>query len=115
MALTDKTIKRGDTGTFSIAITSDKKPVNLTGWTVWFTVRKTPALLSVKNDINAVISKKITNLDNTGIVVISITSEETEITSGTYLYEIQYTDSLGNTYSTPTYNFIITDDITRDR
>jgi hypothetical protein len=116
MALEDRKVKRGDTGTFSIEVTDDDEAVvDLTGWTFWFTARKTPAPTATITDLDSLISKEITNASTSGIVVVPITPEDTDITPGTYFYDVQYKDSAGTVVSTDTYKFIIEEDITRSR
>lgn len=110
----DKIIKRGDTDSFSINFLDENKaPIDLTGWTVWFTVRNTPADTLTQDDNDALISKKYTNLDKSGSIVVELSETETNKDAGTYYYDIQFKDKLGNISSTDTYRFIIKNDITR--
>lgn len=79
---------RGDDLTIELALTEeDGTPVNLTGTTVFFTVKKKLA----DSDEDAVISKEVT--DHTepenGVAVISLDNDETDIAAGIYHWDIQ--------------------------
>jgi hypothetical protein len=115
MALGDKTVIRGDSDDFTIKFTDDNNvALDLTGWTVWFTVRKTWVNEDIVDDIDAPISRKITEFPINGQVTISITSEETTIKAGEYHYDIQYKKPNGKIKSITSCKYIIRNDVTRD-
>ena len=84
---TDLTIIKGDTSPFTVNVLVNDVALNITGYTFFFTAKKKIG----DTDANAVIAKTITDLaDPThGIMTILLTSDDTDITSGTYLYDIQ--------------------------
>ena len=54
-------IKRGDTKTYTLYfVDEDEAPIDITGWTVFFTAKNKPS----DNDASAVISKTITSHSN---------------------------------------------------
>jgi len=102
---------RGDDHTFALEFKQDGVPKNITGWTVFLTVKKNIDDL----DANAVISKTVTShTDPTnGKTEISIADTETDPLCGIYYYDIQYKDLAGiiKTVMLGTLNFY--KDVTR--
>lgn len=104
---------RGDTHTINLTISSSGSRVDLTGYTVFFTVNaeKNPA-----SDTSAVIQKNITShTDPTeGQTTISLSSSDTaSVTPGSYWYDIQLKDGDGNITSFAKDRFLVVSDITR--
>lgn len=103
---------RGDHVSLPITITdSDDTAVNLTGSTVFFTVKK--QLEDV--DASAVIQKDITAHSNptAGETQIDLTSSDTDIDPGTYHWDLQIKDSLGNISSIHSEVLKVVDDVTK--
>jgi hypothetical protein len=113
MTVGDKTIQRGDSDNFTIEISHNGVPLDLTGWTVWFTVRKEWVNQNIVDDEDALISRKITKFDTIGQVPIRITPEETTVKAGEYHYDIQYKQPNGTIKSSDPYKYTIKNDITR--
>jgi len=114
MTLQNISVIRGDTCSFNLIFKdSNKDPIDLTGWTIYFTIRKFVASSSIRNDDCAVFSKQITTGDDTGIIAIDLTSRDTNIEPEMYKYDIQYKKPDGTTKSTSIYEFEILEDITR--
>ncbi len=114
--MSDLAIKRGDTTAFSILFTdSDGAAIDLTGYTVWFTVRKTKPLTSVTDDTAADIAKELTGQVTfpTGEVVVSLTASDTTIDYGKYFFDIQYKTPGGGIYSSSVGTCLVSSDITR--
>lgn len=89
--------------------------IDITGYTVWFTVRATVPNTSIKADTDAVFTKELTGT-NSGYVTVQITSTETDVTPMTYYYDIQYKKPTVNTIKTVGVGkFIIKPECTRDR
>jgi len=88
---------RGDDRTFALEFKKDGVAWDITGWTVFFTLKKNIS----DSDDDAAIKKTITvHTDPTnGKTEFSITSSETDLLSGIYDYDIQYKDT-GNKINT---------------
>ena len=106
---------RGDTRTVNLTfLQSDgSTPVNLGGGTVYFSVNPTadPA-----DDTSAVIEKSTTGpFTNAaaGQHTITLSHTDTNIPAGTYWYDSQFVDTLGNYLSSYRGQFIIQSDIER--
>jgi len=82
----DLSIVKGATKTYEMQFQQNGAPVDLTGWTVFFTVKTKMSDL----DANAIISKTITTFENgtAGIALISLLTTDTDITPKSYYYDI---------------------------
>lgn len=110
------TVIRGDTKTYNLTFKdSDGDPIDITGYTVFFTVKSKPD--NQLDDASALISKTIENhTDPTnGVTQIALSPDDTNISSGNYLYDIQIKDAAGGIHTPSMYpdNFVIKADITR--
>lgn len=109
--MTKITIVRGDDRTLSLTFTdSDGVAINLTGSTIFFTVKER----LTDADASAVISKTITShtsptLGKTNVV---LTDSDTDIDAGIYYYDFQIKDSGGLISSTTPYILEILKDVT---
>lgn len=103
--LETKTIKRGNAKTYSVTL-KDKNgnAVDVTGWTVYFTVKK-----SVNDkDSKAVISKTVTFTDAlNGIGKVTFTAADTDKTEGTYYYDVKVINATGDPINSDTGKFVI--------
>lgn len=102
---------RGDDSDFELTFTDvDGEVIDLTGGTVFFTVKDNKG----DTDAEAVITTEIDTFEapETGICTLSLSSTETDITTGDYWYDIQLKDSLGRISSTYAGKFIVSKDIT---
>lgn len=125
----NRTVIRGDSDRFRVTFTKNKtvngidtfEPIDITGWTVYFTVRPEVPSTDVRTDNDALIHKEGVLVDSTnGVAVIYVTAEETtKLDPGTYYYDIQYVrplDEFGHhqvrSIRKAKYNII--GDITRD-
>jgi hypothetical protein len=108
--MTSLTVNRKTTNTYTITFTRNGVAENITGWTVFFTVKKNTS----QTDALALISKTITSHTNPtlGITTITLSPTDTDITAGNYLYDIVYVDDVGNRYSTVPDTFTILDYVT---
>lgn len=122
-----KTVIRGDTDKFSVKFNDVyknsmgikvKTPINITGWVIRFTVRKSVPATTIEDDTTAIISKlaEIPN-GSTGIAIFNVTSIDTDIDEGDYWYDIQFTKNVGTdneiTQSLRKGKYVIVSDITR--
>jgi hypothetical protein len=92
-------------------------PINLTGYTLWFTVRKDIPRTTVNDDDSAVISKKQLPgeiLDPTnGETMFSLSRNDTNIDPMEYVYDLQIKTDTGLYQKIHASKFIITGDVTR--
>ena len=88
-------IIRRDTQVWTVNFTDENgDPIDLTGGTVWFTVKKY-SKLGINDDVNEVIQKEITTHTDpvNGITTIELSSVETDVDAGEYWYDIQLTST----------------------
>lgn len=115
MALTSMTNVRETTSDFTIEFRdSDGVAIDITGYEVWFTVRKDIPQTKIRDDTDAIISKTYTNGGAAGDINVSLTSDDTNIEPRTYKYDVQYKKTDASIHSSGSNDFIITGDITRD-
>jgi len=103
-------IKRDDSD-FEITFKDvDGVAINLTGATVFFTVKRNPT----DTDANAVISKEITEFEEPteGIALLELSDEDMDIPARSYYYDIQLKDSAGKISSSFSGRFVVSQDIT---
>lgn len=113
MANSEITINRGDTYTRNINLKdSAGDAIDASGWTIYFTVRKAFADISVSSDADALITKTVAG-DVSGIQTLTLTSTQTNINPGSYLYDIQIKKSDDTISSSSAGSFVINGDITR--
>lgn len=117
MAKLGKTISnviRGDTRTVNLTfLQSDgTTPVNLAGGTVYFTVNSSS---DPTDDTAVAFQKSATSFTSasTGQHTFTLTHANTNITPGTYWYDAQFVDSVGNYLSSYRGKFIVQSDTTR--
>jgi len=81
-------ITRKSTKTYKLIFTKDGLSIDITGWTIYFTVKESMD----DTDENAKIAKTITSHANalSGIALIELTTSDTDITKGNYWYAIDY-------------------------
>ena len=98
---------RGDSQSINFSVNMD-----ITGYTLFFTAKS--ALPTGNDDSDAVIEVEVTeHTDPTnGITVIPLSATDTNITPGTYYYDIQLVKD-GNVISIPPRKLIVGYDITR--
>lgn len=110
--MTDLTVNRGNSKTYRLSfIGTSGAAQDITGWTVLFTVKKNVNL----TDAEAVISKTITaHSDPTnGLTLVTLSTADTDIAQGVYLYDYGYVDTSGNKKTTDPENFIVIGSVTR--
>ena len=106
---------RGDSRQINLTfLQSDgSTPIVLTGGTVYFTVN---ASSDPADDTSKAIQKVVTGTftDATnGKQTISLSHSDTNITPGTYWYDAQFVDAVGNYLSSYRGKFIVESDVTR--
>ena len=103
----------GDDFTYTVSLTSNGSPVDLTGYTFYFTVKKNLD----DTDLEAVFKKTITSISNptTGVVTITIDRADTlNQTPGEYFYDIKYKDASNNVRTVLEGKFTLTKSVTQD-
>ena len=104
---------RGDTRNIQVTFKdTDGSVLDITDCTVFFTVNASDNPLT---DVDAVISKEVTAHTDAeaGISTIELTSSDTEVTPGSYYYDIQLKDTANAILSSYSSNLTIVADITR--
>ena len=91
----DLSVDRGTTPGWYLKVTKDGSAEDITGWTVYLTVKENMQ----DDDADAIIKKDITDHENPtgGITLIELTSTETNIT-GTRYYDIKVKDNKGKSW-----------------
>lgn len=106
-------IVRGDDKSWILTFTDDAgTPINLTGSSVFFTVK----LNQRDPDSSALIQKEVTSHTSptTGVTTVTITNTDTNLEARDYYYDFQYVTS-GGTVTTILYGkFSVVQDITLD-
>lgn len=104
-------IIRRDDVTFDLTFTDvDGDPIDLTGATVFFTVKKK---LSDADD-DAVIEKEITSFDDpdSGIATLILSATDTNIPAKNYVFDIQLKTADNKISSSLSANFFVSQDVT---
>lgn len=107
----DFTEERGDSWSKSLTFSDANGAVDITGWTIFFTLKESPS----DDDANALITKDVTShTDPTnGTTAIELDPTDLDIESGRYHYDMQYKDSGGNVETFLKGQFTVLTDVTR--
>jgi hypothetical protein len=103
-------VKRDDSD-FELTFTDvDGAIIDLTDCTVFFTVKK----YKDDDDEDALIAKEITSFEHptTGVVILALTHDETDMAAGDYWFDLQLKNKNGQISSSSAGRFIVTQDIT---
>lgn len=115
--MTDLTIYRGDSKTWNITFTdSAGAAINITGYTVFFTVKKKNSYTDDTVDTAAIVQKNITvhTAPATGQTQVALQPSDTSsVTPAVYVYDMQLKDTSGTILTFITGNFTISADVTR--
>ena len=109
------TLIKGDNETISVVFTDQNgDAIDITGYTVFFTV-KSKDVLTETDDTNAIIKKDITNHSDPtkGETNIVLTTADTTIAVGIYLWDLQLKSQAGIITSTTRDELEVVQDITR--
>jgi hypothetical protein len=104
-------VNRKTTKNFILTFTTSGSVQNITGWTVFFTVKKKTSQLDTEASISKTITSHTTPLS--GITTITLTDTDTDIPSGDYVYDITYIDTSNNRKSTGVGTFRVMDYVTQ--
>jgi len=104
-------IIRGDTTVYTVSFKDGSTAVNITGHTVFFTVKRR----ITDTDTNALISKTVTTHSNAagGITQVALSPTETTVATGTHVYDLQLKDAAGNIFSSHQGTCKVLADVTR--
>jgi hypothetical protein len=105
-------IIKGDTATFTLTFKdADGVAINITGSEVFFTVKENKE----DTDAEALITKDVISHTDpvNGITQIDLSSAQTDIVEGVYLYDIQIKYASGDIHSITYGDFRVVSDITR--
>lgn len=88
----------------------DGNVINLTGSTVFFTVKRHVD----DDDDDAVISKTITSFEDptSGVALLQLSKTDTDLPAKAYYFDVQLVDSGGKVSSSQAGRFIVSQDIT---
>lgn len=89
-----KSVIYGTSKTYTLTVKRNNVVIDITGWTFYFNVKRNLSQL----DTEAAISKVVTNhTDPThGVTKIVLSPTDTDISPGTYFYDITYKDTSNN-------------------
>ncbi len=98
---TKLSIIRGDTKTWPLTFYSDEAkttPINITGWTIFFTVKEKTDAPNDSADTSAKIKKDVTSHSDPthGVTSLTLSPTDTDIEPGTYLYDLQVKKANGD-------------------
>lgn len=113
MASNSITLIRADDATYDVTIVDeDGEVVDITGFTIKFTVRENP--LDSIGVISKTTSSGISLTDPTnGVCRITITSADSTIDPGRYIYDVEVTNLSGKKTTVIIDSFIIKPDVSR--
>ena len=113
--MTIVTIQKGNPYTATLNITSSGVPYDLTGRTIFFTLKYVDDLYD--DDTHALITKDILPVDHpnptAGISVLSLSRDDTDIPSGEYKADFKIYESGVVESNTDTFTVLITNTVTR--
>jgi hypothetical protein len=109
---TNYQVYRGDTFSVKLEFTdTNNVPVDITGWTIFFTVKR----LKTDVDAKAVISKTITDIPSPtlGIYTLTVLASELNTFEGAYYYDFQIKLLDGKIYTVTSGSITFVADVTR--
>lgn len=102
---------RGDDNTIALSFTQNDVAVDITGWTIFFTIKQKIN----DDDDDASLKKDVTSHTDAaaGETEIVLTDTNTDDLLGAYVYDIQYKDDSGNIKTVLTGEITFKEDVTR--
>ena len=111
--MVDRTIYNKNDRSFPYRVwnSTTRKYVNITDWTIWFTVKTN----KTDTDDNALILKKITSHTDAvnGLTTVSLSNSDTDLDAGTYYYDLARLDANGKKRTYLDGKFIVKQGITQ--
>lgn len=105
-------IYRGDDKVYTVTVKDENQdPIDITGWTIYFTLKKS----LTDSDDDALIKKDVTShIDAVnGLSEIILLNTDTDITPGKYYYDIQIKDTLNHITTLIRQTLVIRSEATR--
>ena len=90
----DLEITKATTKAYELQFTEDGQSVDITDWSVYFTVKTNMKDLDADSKINKTVTSHSEPTD--GKTLIELTAEDTDIDAGNYYYSIDYKDDDDN-------------------
>ena len=109
----DLELLRKSTKTYELQFKKDGASVDITGWTVYFTIKAKME----DEDKDAKLAKTVTSFDNatSGIALIELSITDTDITAGNYWYSMDFKDSDDNEGTVITGKIKIKEPVLKER
>lgn len=104
----------GDSYTVRLTFDIAGTPVDLTGCRVSWTVRTTATARNSATDADALLAKVATDGDASGVVAFPLSSTDTRVRPGSYIWDAQLVDASGNVSSTRSGSIEFVQDVTKD-
>lgn len=92
--MTEISVNRKNTKSYDLTITENDIPKDIEDYVIKFTVKKNTNDLD-NDDVSAIIAKTITATSNVGLATISLTTSDTNINPGAYMYDIKLKNPAG--------------------
>ena len=89
--------------------------IDITGYTVFFTVKKNTSQVKDATDNDALIQKTLTTFSDgaQGVARINLTATDTSIPAGSYVYDIGYKDLSSNRFFSESDEFTVLGNVTQ--
>jgi len=103
---------RANSKTYTLEFTLNNVAQDVTGWTVFFTVKTNYTDVDADAKIKVDVVAPNNSNSQAGKILVPLTIVQTDITPGTYYYDFKLKKSTGNAETIITGNFIINPNIT---
>jgi len=90
--MTQLSVNRKNTKSYNLVITENDIPKDISDYVVKFTVKQNTNDLD-NDDVEAIISKTVNTTSDVGRTTISLTTSDTNLNPGTYMYDIKLRNS----------------------
>ena len=115
--MTNLSMYRGDSQTWNLSfVDSNSSAINITGYTVFFTIKNKNTFYNDSDDTTALVQKNVTShtVATSGLSELTLSPNDTSsISPGTYIYDMQLKDATGNIITLIRGDFLIDADVTR--
>ena len=88
-------VNRKNTKSYNLTIKENDVVKDISGYTIKFTVKKNTNDLD-NDDVGAIISKTITATSSVGLATITLTTSDTNVNPGSYMYDIKLKNTTGS-------------------
>lgn len=109
--MTNLEIFRGDTKSYNLTfVDDDGAAIDLTNATIYFTVKTSPTVVDASASIQKIVTSHTDAVN--GLSQVSLTATDTNLTIGTYYYDIQLSLAAGDVITVVSGLFIVKQDVT---